>query len=226
MTEAVLFAGPSAYGIAQEHIAAAGVQVRPPVRRDDVRRLIDDVDEPGVIIVCDGVFQVAAAVSHAELCEAVDTGWQVWGVSSIGAIRAHELRRDGMRGFGRVHAMFSEFSDFADDEMCLLHVPEPPWFPVTEALVNVRHALDCCGPELGIRESSAQALLEALRALWFGDRTRQRIRGLMIGEASCDERQADALLNWLSTHRLKTMDLERMLSERPWLPGSPGAGIP
>jgi hypothetical protein len=226
MADVLLFAGPSASGIAPGRFEAAGVRVLPPVRRDDVQRLVDEIEEPGVIIVCDGVFQVAAAVSHAELCEAVDTGWDVWGVSSIGAIRAHELRHEGMRGFGQVHAMFTAVEDFTDDEMCLLHLPEPPWIPVTEALVNVRHALACRGPALGIGEESARSLLAGLRALWFGDRTNQRIRALMIEQAGCDERQADDLLGWLATHRLKTMDLERMLAQRPWRAAEPGAGTP
>ena len=147
---------------------------------------------------------------------ALDAGWQVWGVSSIGAIRAHEMRDQGMRGFGEVFAMFSRFDDFTDDELCLLHFPEAPWFPVSEALVNVRHALDRRSRELGIDAAAAGRLVDELRALWFGDRTPERIRRLLIDAAGCNEHQADGLLSWLSAHRLKTLDLQQLLVRRPW----------
>lgn len=212
----VLFAGPSAHGIDPAHLAACGVAVCPPVRRDDVWRLIERHPEPGVMIVCDGVFQAALAVGHAELCAALDAGWQVWGVSSLGAIRAHELRNEGMHGFGDVFAMFDRFDDFTDDELCLLHFPEPPWFPVSEALVNLRHALQVCAPSLGIGADAGQAVIDALRAQWFGERTMPRIESLLRGVGGCSATQSDALLGWLAANRLKTLDLHRLLRLRPW----------
>lgn len=211
----VLFAGPSTHGLDPSLFAAARVRLLPPVRRGDVERLVE-TESPGVLIVCDGVFQIAPAVSHAELCGAIDSGWSVWGCSSIGAIRAHELRFEGMHGFGEVHAMFQRFDDFTDDELCLLHFPEAPWFPVSEALVNLRHALACQGPALGISQEAAQAVVTGLRRLWFGDRTTARIRGMLCAEGACAPQQADALLSWLASHRRKTLDLQELLSTRPW----------
>lgn len=212
----LLFAGPSTYGLEPGVCPAADVQLLPPVRRGDVQRQVDAAEQPGVMLICDGAFQNVPAVSHSELCAALDAGWQVWGVSSIGAIRAHEMRDQGMRGFGEVFAMFSRFDDFTDDELCLLHFPEAPWFPVSEALVNVRHALDRRSRELGIDAAAAGRLVDELRALWFGDRTPERIRRLLIDAAGCNEHQADGLLSWLSAHRLKTLDLQQLLVRRPW----------
>lgn len=219
MREAIAFVGPSGYGLDAALFVQARVQVRPPVRRGDVQRLAEE-SPPGDLVICDGVFQVAPAVSHAELCLALDRGWRVWGVSSIGAIRAYELRAEGMRGFGEVFAMFKRFEDFADDELCLLHFPEPPWFPVTEALVNLRHALAERGPMLGIDAQGAQRAIDCLRTLWFGDRSQARMREVLRQEAGCDERQLGLLFSWLSEHRVKTRDLEALLLRHPWLDGS------
>jgi hypothetical protein len=218
--EAVLFAGPSAWGLPPACLRDPAIAWRPPVRRGDVDRLVGESATPGVIIVCDGVFKVAAAVSHQELCVALDAGWQVWGVSSLGAIRAHELRHEGMLGFGVVHAMFDRFEDFTDDEMCLLHFPEPPYFPLSEPLVNLRHALDRRGRDLGISRASIGETIGRLRALWFGDRTEQRIRSIMVGPAGVDEHRVTALLEWLRRHRAKTTDLQRLLTTRPWREGA------
>ena len=213
---ALLFAGPSAWGLPPSLLGEAGVRLLPPVRRGEVAHHAAAAETPGVMIICDGVFQACPAVSHRELCDAIDGGWQVWGVSSLGAIRAHELRHEGMLGFGEVYAMFECFGDFTDDEMCLLHFPEAPYFPVTEALVNLRYALDQRGPELGIAGAQAAAVIDTLRALWFGDRTPERMRSALLEQGRMRPQAADQLLLWLTENRLKTLDLERLLRAQPW----------
>ena len=123
MPRVTLYAGPSAHGVPKELFLRHGIRVLPPVRRGDVDALIEGAREPGIVIICDGVFESQPAVSHAELSRALDGGWSVWGVSSIGAIRAFEMRAEGMLGFGYVYQQFARFEDFTDDELCLLHWP-------------------------------------------------------------------------------------------------------
>ena len=216
MIDAVLFAGPSACGIPSVRFERAGVELRPPVRRGDIDRLLGEPGPRATVVVCDGAFQSVPAVSHAELCRALDAGRTVWGVSSLGAIRAFELRGEGMRGFGEVYAMFERIGDFADDEMCLLHSAESPYFPLSEALVNVRHALARRGRSLGITDASAAAVIERLRRLWFGDRTQGCVRRILVDELGIGASAADALLSWITRHPVKTRDLERLLRARPW----------
>ena len=217
MPEVTLFAGPSAYGLAKSALLPAGA-VLPPCRRGDIDRLLANAATPGVVVVCDGIFQEAPAVSHAELCRAIDAGWEVWGVSSIGAIRAFELRSEGMRGFGYVYSQFERFADFTDDEMCLLHSPEEPYFPISEPLVNLRYALEQKKDELRISEAAAARLLSALRDLWFGDRTEATIRARMV-DVDIAGASADALLAWMRGHRVKGIDLALLMARRPWLEG-------
>jgi hypothetical protein len=212
-----LFAGPSAHGVDESALVAGDVALKAPARRGDIDRLVDGAAEPGVVVLCDGTFHVHPAVSHAELCRALDGGWDVWGVSSLGAIRAFELRDEGMRGYGYVYAQFARDPDFTDDEMCLLHFPEAPYFPVSEPLVNLRFALEERGAALGISESSAAEVVSVLKALWFGDRTTEAMRAAMLRRTDVGPESADALLRWLATHRVKTMDLLRLMAEQPWL---------
>lgn len=210
-----LFAGPSAHGVPRSLIKSGNIDLRPPVRRGDVDALVDSSPQ-GVAVLCDGQFQSAAAVSHAEICRALDSGWEVWGVSSMGAIRAHEMRAEGMHGFGWVYRQFARFEDFPDDELCLLHMPTEPFEPITEALVNVRFALEHQGSVLGIAPRSRQRLLAALRRLWFGERTPERIVELMVGDAGIQPDAARRLLDWMGHHRVKNIDLESLLRQRPW----------
>jgi hypothetical protein len=216
MRRTVLYAGPSASGLASALFDDAGVQCRAPVRRGDIDRLLAERGAPGAIVVCDGIFQSVPAVSHAELCRALDAGWQVHGVSSIGAIRAWELRGEGMQGWGEVYAMFARFEDFTDDEMCQLHFPEPPYFAVSEPLVNVRFALARHARALGISDDVGAELVERLRALWFGDRTHDRIRELLVRRLGADEAAAQAFLDVLRQSSVKSQDLVRLLAQRPW----------
>ena len=192
-----------------------GVQLRRPVRRGDVDLLVATGSTPGVLVICDGVFQSVPAVSHMELCAAIDAGWQVWGVSSIGAIRAFELRDEGMRGFGYVYEQFSRHEDFTDDEMCLLHFPEDPWFPLTEALVNLRHALDVRGALLGISAEAGARAVATLSRAWFGDRTPELMQRALV-DSGVVARDAHALLAWTSANRIKSIDLQRLMQARPW----------
>lgn len=216
MTDVILFAGPSTHGLDRVAMLQHSTQLRPPVRRGDVDHLVETTAKPGVLVICDGVFQSVPAVSHAELCTAIDTGWQVWGVSSIGAIRAYELRDEGMRGFGYVYEQLSRQADFTDDEMCLLHFPEDPWFPLTEALVNLRHALEVRGAALGISVEAGARALATLSRAWFGDRTPEFMQAA-LADAGVPAADAQALLAWTAANRVKSLDLWRLMQARPWL---------
>jgi hypothetical protein len=220
----VLFAGPTAHGLDTGAWTARGDRVLPPARRGDIDRLRESHDAtPGVLVLCDGTFDGSPAVSHSELCRALDAGWEIWGVSSMGAIRAHELREHGMQGFGYVYRQFARRADFTDDEMALLYFPEPPYFPASEPLVNLRHTLERHARPLGLPPGAVRRLLRAMQALWFGNRTLTRIRAAALEDADFTEAQADALLSELVNRRVKNLDLAHLMRLRPW--ATPGRAV-
>ena len=65
--------------------------------------------------------------------DAIEQGWTVFGLCSMGAIRAYELRNFGMKGVGKVYQRFFQMEDFQDDELALFHEPV---FPFTLPFVN------------------------------------------------------------------------------------------
>lgn len=209
-----VFAGPSAHGLPDELRSAAGLTWHAPARRDDVQALVQQL-APGVLVLADGVFQLAPAVSHAELCAALDSGWQVWGVSSLGAIRAHEMRHEGMHGFGWVYQQFALHDDFTDDELCLLHFPEPPWWPVTEALVNLRYALHHQPDAAALSADAKGWVVAQLRQLWFGERSAACMQAL-LQRAGLDTAAASRCMAWLGQNRIKSLDLAALLRAAPW----------
>ena len=133
-----LFAGPSLLDSNSRQLDTSFVRLKPPAKRGDIDLLLNEEDAAGTIILADGRFHSELAVGHSELRRAIRAGWEIWGVSSMGAIRACEMRSTGMKGFGVIYGFFMDDPDFADDEVALLHIPDPPYHAVSEPLVHTR----------------------------------------------------------------------------------------
>lgn len=194
------------------------IQVLPPVQRGDVERLYK-AESPGVLIVVDGLFHQNLAVAHVEIREALAAGWRIWGLSSMGAIRASEMLPLGMRGWGDVfqHFVGEEFEDFQDDEVTLLHEPAPSYRPVTEPLVHLRVAADALVQAGHLTPTGCCAVIERLKSLWYGERTLSLFGQLLrVGEIGVPAEVVADLLQKFDQYRIKTHDLERFLQAEVW----------
>jgi hypothetical protein len=234
--DVVLFAGPTlaASPVARRALRGSGVRVRAPVARGDVTRLVEAHSRdargrarhrPGVIVVVDGLFHDRLAVGHAELRGALRAGWRVWGLSSMGAIRAREMAPLGMRGFGRVFERFAGEGDFQDDEVALLHGPAPEYRAVSEPLVHLRAAAEHLASRGVLSAAAAADAIASLKGRWYGERTRRAAfeafaaratsaagaRGGASGPALVRNELAD-----FRPFELKTLDLEQFVQCRPW----------
>ncbi len=124
----IMFAGPTlarASAIAPA-LDLSGIIILPPVKRGDVTRVVQG-PEPGVLAIVDGYFHLEnLSVGHLEIRLALKRGWQVWGLSSMGAIRAAEMHHMGVHGWGLVFERYRDDPDFRDDEVALLTSPGRP----------------------------------------------------------------------------------------------------
>lgn len=216
-TSCFVYAGPSlSQTVQKDELRLDGVAMLPPVARGDIARLADR-RAPSTIVIADGSFHQALPVGHVELRDAIAHGWRIWGVSSIGAIRAYELRNLGMRGHGRVYRMFFRFRDFQDDEVAVLHEPDPPYRSASEPLVHIRFALHALVRKRNLTTDAALGVLARLKALWFGHRTLALFRSLAVGAAAAPKRAAvEAMLARFHPYRVKEQDLASLLAARPW----------
>jgi hypothetical protein len=208
---AFIFVGPTLAASARK--LPRGVAAKPPVARGNVARIAERA-KPGVMIIVDGVFHETLAVGHAEIRDAVRAGWRIWGLSSMGAIRAREMRDIGVRGYGRVFERFCEEDDFQDDEVALLHEPTAPYRALTEPLVHLRAAIDHLVVSRVIDAHAAADVVRALKSRWYGERTIRAAIALLAKHAP-----ADAVTRELASFerfREKTRDLDRFLDEAPW----------
>lgn len=200
-----LYVGPTAHGLQ----LPGGIDVRPPVRRGDLRDLVRATG-PGTVAIADGTFHAYPSVGHAEIREALDAGWTVWGLCSMGAIRAAEMHHLGMRGFGAVYERYAGCADFDDDEVALVHEEEAPFRPLSEPLIHIREFL------LSLELPEHDRILESLKQRWYAERTLEALREL-LREAG----QPDRSLAGFDAFRLKRLDLVRFLAERPWERAAP-----
>ena len=216
---AVIFLGPTLATLpagARSMCRASGLQIRRPVRRGDIDRLLADRRKPGLIVIVDGVFHDTLAVGHAEIREALERGWQVWGLSSMGAIRAREMAHLGMRGYGAVYEKFATEADFQDDEVALLHEPSPPYRPVSEPLVHLRVAATYLASHEIVAGEDARAAIESLKSRWYGERTIRRLAHALGPKARGGEAAIDRELRDFDRFRSKAIDLAQFLEERPF----------
>ncbi len=212
----LVFAGPSLSGAGpQTALPEVGVELLPPVKRGDIETLVA-TRAAGVVAIVDGLFHQCLSVGHAEIRSAVAAGWQVWGLSSMGAIRAYEMRDMGVRGYGRVYQYFSQFEDFRDDEVALMHEPKAPYRPLSEPLIHIRLWLrELVNVGLLIKRQERR-LLDQLMSLWYGDRTLADVRAMIVELIPDRVDKVDATLAGFDRFRIKGHDLNDFLRERPW----------
>jgi TfuA protein len=107
---AVAFVGPAL----RNPVVPADVDIRPPARRGDVLRAVEE----GVRLIglIDGILIGDLAVSPAELRESHARGARIVGGASLGAIRAVECP-GAVEGVGEVYAAFRDGVLADDDEL-------------------------------------------------------------------------------------------------------------
>ena len=163
----VVFLGPSL--AAGEARAICPCTVLPPARQGDVWRALER--RPRAIALVDGLFEQVPSVWHRELVDALRSGVAVVGGASMGALRAAELRPQGMRGAGTIARWYRE-GLLDDAEVALLHAgPEHGWRPFTVPLVNVRHAAAVAVRRGVLSAREAGALVAAAAGVFYQDRT-------------------------------------------------------
>ena len=121
MTEKIIiFLGLSIFE--EEAKTIIDAEFRPPVRRGDVLKAINDGAE--IIGIIDGVFHQSPAVAHKEIMKALDKGITVVGGCSMGALRASELDDLGMIGVGEIYKMYRNGTITSDDDVAVAFDPE------------------------------------------------------------------------------------------------------
>jgi hypothetical protein len=135
-------------------------------------------DGVSVIGIIDGVFMGEAAVGHREIIDKLNSGVKVYGASSMGALRAAELKDFGMVGVGTIFDRYSNGDIEGDDEVALIFNPET-LEPLSEPLVNIRLNLEDAVRKGLLEGSEAARIIGCLKSLYFPKRSLSMLRGCM-----------------------------------------------
>jgi hypothetical protein len=165
----VVFAGPT-LPAGQVRALLPGATVLPPVRHGDLLGL--DLAAGDRVLIIDGVFWQTASVRHREILHLLRRGVTVAGSSSMGALRAAELHRYGMRGVGEIFRLYRDGTVEGDDEVAVVHgTAEDGYRAYSDPLVSIRIALRDAAAAGIITSADAAAMLELARAMPFRARS-------------------------------------------------------
>ena len=172
MHDTVIYLGPT---LSQpEASSILDATYLPPVCRGDLARLPEETRIVGII---DGEFYQKLAVSPKEIVPLLERGIQVFGASSMGALRAAEIHRYGMIGVGEIFRMFRDGILDGDDEVALVY-DRNSYRHFSEPLVNLRRALELALAEHVIDQEHMESLILQMKRLYFPDRSYRALQAL------------------------------------------------
>jgi hypothetical protein len=205
----VIFAGPTI----RRDMDDSGLVAdwRPPaVHGDLLRAMREPVEAVGLI---DGCFGTTRAILHKEILFALRQQIRVYGAASMGALRAAELKRYGMRGVGTIFEGFASGELEDDDEVALIHGDASVnYLALSEPMVNIRSTLRAATAQGVVTRATADKLISNAKAAFFPDRS---YTTLLAAGARLDvpASEVSALTDWLPTGRIdvKLSDARAML---------------
>ncbi len=165
--------GPSLAADKIKAIAPNAV-IHPPAKHGSIYKLI----EPSCnqILLIDGLFYYDASVWHREILAALNSGIEVFGCASMGALRAIELSLYGMIGMGRVFDYYCVGVTDGDDEVAVLHGPESQGYQaLTIPLITLRWNFDLLKNKGKLSETDLKAILLGVKKMPFHDRSWNKV---------------------------------------------------
>jgi hypothetical protein len=200
MKPLVVFLGPTLP--VDDARAILDAEYLPPAAQGDVLRAA--LRRPRVIALVDGVFERVPSVWHKEILFALDQGIHVYGAASMGALRAAELDRFGMRGVGEVYRLYAEGVLEDDDEVAVAHASAEYGFKaISEAMVDARATLTAAVAAGVVGEETAEQLAARMKATFY---PRRSLRTML--DDNDDEH--DRLRAWLPGGRVERKRLDAL----------------
>jgi len=204
-----IFAGPTLPPVEAAKILDA--EYLPPAAIGDVYKAAQK--RPWAIGIIDGFFESTPSVWHKEVLWAMAQGIQVFGASSMGALRAAELAAFGMVGVGAIFEAYRDGAIEDDDEVAVVHgPPELGYVQLSEAMVNIRATIKKAIAADVVSPATAAALIDTAKSLYYKKRGYDRL----LADASVQRLPGDEVARlkaWLPKNQInqKRLDAIAML---------------
>ena len=221
----VVFTGPT-LSAREAALACEGLYL-PPADQGAVYYAVEHL-QPSAIVLIDGIFGQVPTVRHKEILWALHRGSPVYGTGSLGALRAAELFRQGMIGWGMIYRWYRRTPLADDDAVAVAMGPVELGAPaLSDALINIRLSLRQAEREGMVRAAIRRSLVTRAASTYFMDRSYERLLEDARHEGMLDHTSADRLRSWLAVNgvdqkRDDALGLLRLLAHgRPPKPSSP-----
>lgn len=199
----IIFLGLSIFE--EEAATIIDADFRPPVRRGDVLKAINDGAE--IIGIIDGVFHQSPAVAHKEIMKAMDLGVTVVGGCSMGALRASELDDLGMIGVGEIYRMYRNGTITSDDDVAVAFDPDTRT-TIGEALVNIEYKLGRAMENEFISEEEKEEIIKIAKELYYPQRSYANI----FSKVEMEDERKSRLIDFIVKEKdLKYLDAVAVL---------------
>ena len=176
-----------------------------PIQRGDLAQALKE--NPNIIGIIDGVFHQNSAVGHKEILSVLKKGIEVYGASSMGALRASELDTLGMVGIGYVYNQYASGEVDSDDDVAVM-LDSQTLEPLSEQLINMKYVFENAAAE------NILTLAEKDELLAIGKRTfyPKRNYAQTLKESSLDDTKKGELIDFIRKSKdIKKEDAKDLL---------------
>ena len=211
--KAVVFLGPSLpLSDAKKILGVDKAIYLPPASQADLLSAVT-IYKPDVIAIIDGEFGQSLSIWHKEILFALEKGIQIYGASSMGALRAVETSMFGTIGVGAVYDMYASGEINDDDEVALLHSAEDDGYRnISEPMINIRMTFRKAAEEKVVSKETAEIFTDIAKSIFYT----QRVYPLIFRKAvenGIDQKTIDLMSAFVKDHHvdIKAQDAIKLL---------------
>ena len=176
-----------------------------PIKRGDLNH--DIKENPDIIGIIDGVFHQSSAVGHREILNVIKKGIEVYGASSMGALRASELDSLGMHGIGYVYNQYATGKIVSDDDVAVM-LDSETLEALSVPLINMDYVFNNACAENIITENEKDELLKIAKETYYP----QRNYAQTLAKSTLDSDTKDNLINFIRTSKdIKKEDAKELI---------------
>lgn len=176
-----------------------------PIKRGDLSQALKE--NPDIIGIIDGVFHQNSAVGHKEILNMLKNGINVFGASSMGALRASELDTLGMVGIGYVYNQYASGEVDSDDDVAVM-LDSETLEPLSEPLINMKYVFDNALAENILTSYEKDELLGIAKKTYYPKRSYAKI----LSESDLDSNKKEELIDFIRESKdIKKEDAKELL---------------
>ena len=210
MSLPIVFLGPSLKLEKARNIINA--DFRPPAKKGDFINL-SLLSAPLKIVLIDGVFLQDYPPTPIEVFQVLrKSHFKVYGSSSIGALRAVELEKFGMEGFGKIFEFYKKEIINSDDEVAVTF--DSNYNLLSEAMIDIRYNIFLAWKRQIIDKETKQIMIKLAKSIYFPYRSYDNIIDKSLDIYPIHKKSILNFKEYISTNRtsLKELDAIRTLT--------------